>query len=486
VVALAHAVHRGAYVERRVRGVEQFRRDIAPEAARCVFEGLVRLRPAAIAQTIRKLLGGGRHDAQAFDLAEREGSRQLDDFLSTAIHNIAHPISDLVIVVESPFMAGVAPGALGGSQLGHFRLKRPNLRAQLSGFRRLSRLVSTHGNKYTQRRQNWKALVQRGPGTRIGQADAQNRRRLFPTQTYEGPRMTPFTATQTTLPAEVRDLYPFESHYLTLEHGHRLHYVDEGSGPVLLMVHGNPNWSFYYRHLICALREQYRCIAVDHLGCGLSDKPQDWGYRIPEHSANLLRLIEELGLENVTLLAHDWGGAIGFWAALQSRETFVRFVVFNSAVFLLPLPKLLTTMRLPLYGSFVVRGLNAMVWAGLLSANRNRMRGAVRAGYLAPYDSWANRVAVKRFVDEIPLERDHPNRALMERLESELKDFKNFPLMVVWGLKDPVFHPGYLTGWRERFPDAEYHAFDDVGHWLLEETPERIVPLVRSFLARTQ
>lgn len=297
--------------------------------------------------------------------------------------------------------------------------------------------------------------------------------------------MTAHRASETTLPPDVRALYPFESRYLTIDGGHRLHYLDEGSGPVLLMVHGNPNWSFYYRHLIRDLRGEYRCVALDHLGCGLSDKPQDWSYRITDHSANLLRLIDALDLREITVLAHDWGGAISFWAALDARPRFARFIIFNSSVFLLPLPKLLTTMRLPLYGSFVVRGLNAVVWAGMLTANRRRMRGAVRAGYLAPYNSWANRVAVKRFIDELPLEHDHPNRTLMMHLERELDGFKTFPLMVVWGLKDRVFHPGYLAGWRERFPDAEYHVFDDAGHWLLEEIPERILPLVRDFLART-
>lgn len=292
------------------------------------------------------------------------------------------------------------------------------------------------------------------------------------------------STTQNTVPPQIRKLYPFTSRYLTLEGGHRMHYVDEGHGPVLLMVHGNPTWSFYYRHLISDLRADYRCVAIDHLGCGFSDKPQDGGYRIADHAANLLRLIEELNLEDITLVAHDWGGAIGFLTAVGAPERFTRFIVFNSSVFLLPLPKLLTTMRLPLYGSFVVRGLNAMVWAGLLTANRQRLCGPVRAGYLAPYNSWANRVAVKRFVDEIPLERDHPNRALMMRLEQELPKFKTSPLLVVWGLKDRVFHPGYLAGWRERFPEAEYHAFEDTGHWLLEETPERIVPIVRRFLAR--
>ncbi len=294
------------------------------------------------------------------------------------------------------------------------------------------------------------------------------------------------TASTSVLPDAVRALYPFESHHLVVDGGHRLHYLDEGTGPTLLMVHGNPTWSFLYRHLILGLRDRYRCIAIDHVGCGLSDKPQDWTYRVPDHAANVAQLVDHLGLKNVTLVGHDWGGAIGYLAALQTRPTFERFVVFNSAVFLMPLPKLLTTMRIPFYGPFVTRGLNAMLWAGLLMADRKKMRGAVRDGYLAPYNSWANRVVVQRFVEEIPLERDHPNRALMVHLDGELDGFRKLPLMVVWGLKDPVFHKGYLAGWRERFPDAEFHTFEDAGHFLLEEIPDRILPLVDAFLARTQ
>lgn len=293
-------------------------------------------------------------------------------------------------------------------------------------------------------------------------------------------------APQPTLPPEVRQLYPFQSHYLQLENGHRLHYLDEGAGPVLLMLHGNPTWSFFFRHLIVGLRGQYRCIAVDHLGCGLSDKPQDWTYRIQDHAANVGRLLEELRLENVTLVAHDWGGPIGYWAALHAPERFGRFIIFNSAVFLLPLPKLLTTLRFPLYGPFVVRGLNAMLRGGLLTAKRDRLNDGVKAGYLAPYDSWANRIAIMRFVDEIPLERDHPNRELMLRLDRELPSFRDRPLMVIWGLKDWVFHRGYLAGWRDRFPNAEFHAFEDVSHWILEEAHERIIPLMREFLAPAQ
>src|SRR5687768_281873 len=121
--------------------------------------------------------------------------------------------------------------------------------------------------------------------------------------------------------ADWRLLYPFQSHELRLE-SLRYHYVDEGAGWPLLFVHGNPTWSFYWRNLILPLRESYRCIAPDHIGCGLSDKPQDYNYRLSQHAANLVELIERLDLNDITLLVHDWGGAIGLRAALTVPQRF--------------------------------------------------------------------------------------------------------------------------------------------------------------------
>lgn len=287
------------------------------------------------------------------------------------------------------------------------------------------------------------------------------------------------------LPDHVAPLYPFDDHGLVLACGHRLHYVDEGEGPVMLMVHGNPNWSFYYRNLIAGLRDRYRCIAVDHIGCGLSDKPEDYGYRIGDHADNLVALIEHLGLTNITLVGHDWGGAIGLRAVQLRPDLFVRFAFFNTAAFLLPLPGLLTVLRTPGIGPLFVRGLNVMVWAGMITGDRSKLKGAVRDGYLLPYDNWANRVAVQRFVEEIPMETSHHNHALMQDLEAWLPEIADKPILVGWGLKDPVFHPGYFAEWQRRFPQAEFHPFADSGHWLLEEIPDRIVPLLRDFLQRT-
>lgn len=288
------------------------------------------------------------------------------------------------------------------------------------------------------------------------------------------------------LSQRVRELYPFQGRFLSLPNGHRLHYLDEGAGETLLMLHGNPTWSFYYRDLVRGLSGTRRCVVPDHLGCGLSDKPAAWGYRITDHVDNVVRLVDELDLRDVTLVVHDWGGAIGYLAALRRPDRFRRFVVFNSAAFLLPLPAILRAFRLPLYGPVVVRALNGFLLGGLLlmPAKRERFRGAVREGYLAPYGSWDERVAVLRFVQEIPIEKDHPNRRLLRELEDGLGLLRDRPHLIVWGAKDFVFHRGYLEEWRRQFPAAEVHVFDDASHWVVEEAHERILPLVREFLDR--
>jgi pimeloyl-ACP methyl ester carboxylesterase len=262
-----------------------------------------------------------------------------------------------------------------------------------------------------------------------------------------------------------------------------MHYVDEGAGKPVLMLHGNPTWSFYYRRLLTGLRGEYRCIAPDHVGCGLSDKPRRWSYTIRAHVDNVCELVEELDLQDVTLVVHDWGGPIGYLAALRLQERFKRFVVFNSAVFLLPLPARLTALRLPLFGPLVIRGLNGLLQAGLRT-NRAHFAGDVRAGYLAPYDSWAHRIAILRFVQEIPIAKDHPNRSLLAQLEREIHVLAGRPHLVVWGLEDPVFHRGYLETWRERVPEAEIHGLDGASHWVVDEAHERVLPLVRAFLSR--
>ena len=178
----------------------------------------------------------------------------------------------------------------------------------------------------------------------------------------------------------IRHLYPFASHYFDTG-GRRMHYVDEGAGPAVVMLHGNPTWSFYYRELITALRDSYRVIAPDHIGCGLSDKPQDYPYTLATHIENLERLLDHLGLDDITLAMHDWGGAIGCGFAVRHPQRVGRLIVLNTAAFLGRTPWRIRMCRLPVLGPLLVRGLNGFARTATLMACKDRLADdARRAG----------------------------------------------------------------------------------------------------------
>jgi len=283
-----------------------------------------------------------------------------------------------------------------------------------------------------------------------------------------------------------RDLYPFESRFIRLG-PHRLHYLDEGAGEPLLFVHGNPTWSFYWRNLILGLRNQYRCIAIDHIGCGLSDKPPDYEYTLQQRIDDLVDVVERLELKDATLLAHDWGGAIGLGAVDRLRGRFARLVLFNTGAFPPPfVPWRIAACRTPLLGTLAVRGCNAFARAALTMAveKRDRMTAEVRAGLLAPYDNWSNRVAVDRFVQDIPSKPRHPTWHVLERIEASLDSLANLPAALIWGMRDWCFRPSCLERLVAHWPHAEVHRLDDCGHYVIEDAYERIVPVVRDFLER--
>jgi haloalkane dehalogenase len=291
-------------------------------------------------------------------------------------------------------------------------------------------------------------------------------------------------------PAIDISLYPFASHWFDAG-GARMHYLDEGprDGVPLVMCHGNPTWSFYYRTLIPTLSRTYRVIAPDHVGCGLSDKPQDYPYTLDQHIRNLEALLAHLELPTMTLVLHDWGGGIGMGYATRHPETVNRFVIFNTSAFYAPaVPWVLKLARSPVLGAVLLRGLNAFAGLAvrLAMVHRERMTGDVRAGYLAPYDSWRHRIAIYRFVQDIPVTDDHPTRATVDAIDAKLHFFRDDPMLIIWGARDFVFTvDDFLAGWRQRFPDAEVHVLEDAGHYVVEDAYERILPLMTSFLAQT-
>lgn len=282
--------------------------------------------------------------------------------------------------------------------------------------------------------------------------------------------------------------YPFESHWLDLD-GVRLHFIDEGprTADPVLCVHGNPTWSFIWRRLIRELSPQRRVLALDHIGCGFSDKPQEYPYRLEQHVANLRRFIESLGLRNITLVGHDWGGCIGLGAATELPDCFARFVLLNTGAFRSrQIPLRIAVCRIPLLGPLVLRGLNAFSRAALrMAVARRPLPEATKRGLLAPYDSWANRVAVSRFVQDIPLHPSHPSYAKLTEIETGLAQFRDRPMLLVWGAKDWCFTLDFHDEFRRRFPQAESHVIADAGHYVFEDSPDEVANTVREFLDRT-
>ncbi len=284
----------------------------------------------------------------------------------------------------------------------------------------------------------------------------------------------------------LKELYPFQSNFIELD-GLKYHYLDEGKGEPVVMLHGNPTWSFYYRRLVSGLREQYRVIVPDHMGCGLSDKPQKYNYRLKQHIDNLDIFLEKLELKNITFALHDWGGAIGMGWAVRNPERVKRFVVFNTAAFLLPcIPFRISICRIPVFGDIAVRCFNVFARLSIHMAckKKERMTPEVKSGYLAPYDSFADRIAILRFVQDIPMAPKDYSYSMLKDIESKLSQFRNHPMLIIWGEKDFCFNQHFLDRWKTYFPQAEVEKVSDAGHYVVEDAWEKIVPRVKDFLAR--
>jgi len=273
--------------------------------------------------------------------------------------------------------------------------------------------------------------------------------------------------------------------------GLRLHYLDEGAGEPVVMVHGNPTWSFYFRDLVAELSPDHRTIVPDHIGCGRSEKPGDdrYDYTLKSRVDDLEALLDHLGVDRgITLVVHDWGGMIGMAYAARHPGRIARLVVLNTGAFPLPaakpLPPALRLGRDSKIGAFLIRGFNAFaVAAARVGCKRHPMPRALRDAYVAPYDSWANRIATLRFVQDIPLGPGDRGYDIVAETADKLGLFADLPMMIAWGLKDFVFDRHFLDEWTRRFPKAEVHRFEDCGHYILEDAGGEIIPLVRSFLA---
>ena len=283
----------------------------------------------------------------------------------------------------------------------------------------------------------------------------------------------------------MKTLYPWQGKWLDVDGG-KLHYLDEGprDAPVMLAVHGNPTWSFYWRALVNEFSSQYRVVVPDHIGCGLSDKPQDWPYLLDGHIRNLESLVTTLDLQNIVLVVHDWGGAIGMGLAARQRQRITALTITNTAAFRSQdIPLSIASCRIPGFGSLAVRGFNAFAKVATYRATAKGLSNEVKKGLLWPYDSWSNRIATLRFVEDIPLKEQHPSYQTLAEVEDGLAAFSQHPMLVCWGDDDFCFTPVFRAEWERRFPQATVHAWEDVGHYVMEDAPDRVIACMRSWLS---
>jgi haloalkane dehalogenase len=258
------------------------------------------------------------------------------------------------------------------------------------------------------------------------------------------------------------------------------------NSPVILCVHGNPTWSFYWRRVIDQFAGKVRVVAVDHLGCGRSDKPsrREADYRLAAHRDRLVELIDRLDLRRIVLLAHDWGGAIGLGAAVERVERMSGVVLLNTGAFPPPyVPARIAACRLPAVGTLAVRGLNLFARAALTMAMSKRtLDPDAAAGLIAPYGNWHDRVAIDAFVRDIPLTRRHPTYRTLESLERDLSKLTAIPRMMVWGMKDWCFTPVCLERFLTHWPDAQVKRLADVGHYVMEDDPDSVIEAIEELM----
>ncbi|NEP61984.1 MAG: alpha/beta fold hydrolase [Symploca sp. SIO2G7] len=273
-------------------------------------------------------------------------------------------------------------------------------------------------------------------------------------------------------------LYPFQRKLHALAFGHHLHYVDEGpsDGQPVVMLHGNPTWSFYYRKVVQKLNNHFRCLVPDHIGMGLSDRPSDsdYNYTLKSRVEDLTKWLDAVAPDRpIDLIVHDWGGAIGMSWAVQNPERVRRIVLLNTWAFNIPkderLPRSLSFARTGL-GGFLINRFNAFSGLATRMATVGKLDKEIAHGLVAPYlGKPEQRLATLRFVQDIPLKQTDPAWAVLAETEKNLHRLADKPIYIGWGANDFVFNDRVLEEWRKHYPNAKIDYMKNVGHYTLED-----------------
>ena len=276
-------------------------------------------------------------------------------------------------------------------------------------------------------------------------------------------------------------VFPVESHWLEVD-GHTLHYVDEGSGPPLLMLHGNPTWSFLYRRLIAVLADRFRCVAVDYPGFGLSRAAPGYGHTAQEHSAVLRSFVELLDLTDVTPIVQDWGGPIGVGAMVADPERYAGLIVGNTWAWPSSpsMGRFSALMGGDLTGPLLSKRLN--VFVGQLiprTMRRRRLSEGELAMYRGPFPTVASREPVRVFPREIVTARP-----FLEHLEASLSTIADLPTLLLWADRDIAFDESARRKWQRIMTDHTDHVLHGAGHYWQDDAGEEAALVIRDWMSR--
>lgn len=280
-------------------------------------------------------------------------------------------------------------------------------------------------------------------------------------------------------PAWVDDeLFPFESRFIDID-GHHIHYIDEGSGPTLLFLHGNPTWSFDYSRVIASLQSEFRCLAVDYPGFGLSAAAPGYRYLPTEHAQVIGKFLNALALSEVTLVGHDWGGPIGLAAVQRRPETFSRLVLTNTWAW--PVGNTIVQIMSHVMGSpigrLLIRQLNLFVNVMIPVGHRlTKPTGEQMAHYQKALDSPARREASAVFPREITA-----SRAFLSEIDAGLSDIAALPTLIIWGDADFAFGNAELQRWEQTFTDHRTVVIKGAGHFVPSDAPEQFAAAIRDW-----
>ncbi len=255
----------------------------------------------------------------------------------------------------------------------------------------------------------------------------------------------------------------------------------------MLMLHGNPTWSYMYRHPIAALSKAgHRCVAIDHMGFGRSDKPRTpRRYTLARHVANTLAVIDALGLDDIVLVGHDWGGPIGIGAMLERLERLRGMVLMNTWAWELPsfLPPFLREFRNDGLGEILALGGNLVVESIPGGMMRREVEPAMLDAYRAPFPDYWSRVGTLAFMRDIPLSERDASAPAFARINERLPQLAATPSSLVWGMRDPVFQPMFLDQWRELLPQARVVELGRASHYLVEDAPDEVSEAIGALVA---